>query len=165
MMEIRGPLLDGNSWTLVDSLYPPEQLNRTSACAVCTTVQRSRTGVDVPLEQPARVLSRSAEGARVRDRDSIDCADAADRHVRRRRPRARHRHAERSRVGDGEARAAAACRRRPRTGSSCTSIHRGVREEKRARSAFRRATSFSPRELAILPELTRSRSASRDRRY
>jgi hypothetical protein len=44
VMEIRGPSIDGNSWRLVDSLYPPDSgdVNRTRGVH---EVQRSRSGV------------------------------------------------------------------------------------------------------------------------
>ena len=59
IMEIRGPLLDGQSWTLVDSLYPPNTEPDKRVRGVYDE-QRSRTWCDVPLEQPARVLPGSA---------------------------------------------------------------------------------------------------------
>lgn len=44
LLEIRGPAIDGNSWTLVDSLYPPDagEINRTRGMHA---PQRSRSGV------------------------------------------------------------------------------------------------------------------------
>jgi hypothetical protein len=44
VMEIRGRLRDGNSWTLVDSLYPPDADAATRTRGV-HQVQRSRSGV------------------------------------------------------------------------------------------------------------------------
>ncbi len=43
VLELRGPAVDGNSWTLVDSLYPPDagDTNRTRGVHA---VQRSRSG-------------------------------------------------------------------------------------------------------------------------
>ena len=44
VLEIRGPLLDGNNWTLIDSLYPPD-VNPEKRTRGLHEVQRNRTGV------------------------------------------------------------------------------------------------------------------------
>jgi hypothetical protein len=44
VLELRGPAIDGNSWTLVDSLYPPDAGDKNRTRGV-HEVQRSRTGV------------------------------------------------------------------------------------------------------------------------
>jgi hypothetical protein len=44
VLEIRGPLRDGNSWTLIDSLYPPN-VDADKRTRGLHEVQRNRTGV------------------------------------------------------------------------------------------------------------------------
>jgi hypothetical protein len=44
VLEIRGPAVDGNSWSLVDSLYPPD-VDADKRTRGVHEVQRSRTGV------------------------------------------------------------------------------------------------------------------------
>ena len=64
IMEIKGPVLDGNNWTLLDSLYPPgaDEALRTRGVY---EVQRSRSGLEYRWSMPARLLSRAG---RRRDR-------------------------------------------------------------------------------------------------
>ena len=51
LLEVRGPALDGNSWTLIDSLYPPDagERNRTRGMHA---PQRSRNGVTYQWSSP-----------------------------------------------------------------------------------------------------------------
>ena len=58
MLEISGPVLDGNNWTLVDTIYAPDagEALRTRGCARSAA---KPVGSRVPLEQPARLLSRA----------------------------------------------------------------------------------------------------------
>jgi hypothetical protein len=51
VLELRGPAVDGNSWKLVDSLYPPDanEVNRTRGVH---EVQRSRAGFQYRWSSP-----------------------------------------------------------------------------------------------------------------
>jgi len=51
VLEIRGPAVDGNSWSLVDSLYPPDAGDGNRMRGM-HEVQRSRSGVQYRWSSP-----------------------------------------------------------------------------------------------------------------
>jgi hypothetical protein len=51
VLELRGPAIDGNSWTLVDSLYPPDAGDKNRTRGV-HEVQRSRSGFEYRWSSP-----------------------------------------------------------------------------------------------------------------
>jgi hypothetical protein len=63
VMEIRGPALDGNNWTLHDSLYPPDA-DEVKRSRGLHEVQRSRTGVVYRWSSPHGFFQAPAHARR-----------------------------------------------------------------------------------------------------
>ena len=78
IVEINGRVLDGNNWTLIDTIYEPAagEAARTRGLYERTS---KPIGSRIPLEHAQCLSSRAGGNALVRNGNQIRCAEAANR--------------------------------------------------------------------------------------